>query len=78
MVDHPQTEAVHAWKGIRTGVQPWRVGARAGGRRAILCVIHVLDAEVKMEIELPGVLRVIASGLKETLQKVGQLLLTRK
>ena len=41
-------------------------------------VVHVLDAEVVMEIELPGVLRVIASGLKERLQKVGQLLLTRK
>ena len=41
-------------------------------------VIHVFDAAVTMEVELPGVLRVIASGLKERLQKVGQLLLTRK
>ncbi len=41
-------------------------------------VIDVLDAAVVMEIELPGVLRVIAGGLKERLQKVGQLLLTRK
>jgi hypothetical protein len=31
-----------------------------------------------MEIELPGVLRVIASGLTQRLQKVGQLLLTKK
>lgn len=41
-------------------------------------VIHVLDAAVTMEIELPGILRVIAGGLKERLQKVGQLLLTKK
>ena len=41
-------------------------------------VIDVLDAAVVMEIELPGVLRVIAGGLKERLQKMGQLLLTRK
>jgi hypothetical protein len=38
----------------------------------------VLDAAVTMEIELPGVLGMIASGLKERLQKAGQLLLTRK
>ena len=31
-----------------------------------------------MEIELPGVLGMIAGGLKDRLQKVGQLLLTKK
>jgi hypothetical protein len=41
-------------------------------------VIHVLDAAVTMEIELPGVLGVIASGLKGRLQRMGQLLLTKK
>ena len=41
-------------------------------------VIQVLDAVVTMEIELPGVLRVIASGLTERLQKAGQRLLTKK
>ena len=41
-------------------------------------VIEVLDASVTMEIELPGVLAVLASGLKGRLQKVGQLLLTKK
>ena len=40
-------------------------------------VINVLDAAVKMEIELPGVLGMIASGLKDRLKKVGQLLLTK-
>ena len=41
-------------------------------------VITVLDAEVAMSIELPGVLGMIAGGLKDRLRKVGQLLLTRK
>ena len=41
-------------------------------------VIDVLDASVLMEIELPGVLGMIASGLKDRLEKVGQLLLTKK
>ena len=38
----------------------------------------MLDASVTMEIELPGVLAVLASGLKRRLQKVGQLLLTKR
>jgi hypothetical protein len=41
-------------------------------------VITVLDAVVMMEIELPGVLGLIAGGLKGRLQKAGQLLLTKK
>ena len=40
-------------------------------------VVDVLDATVTIEIELPGVLGMIAGGLKGRLQKVGQLLLTR-
>jgi len=40
--------------------------------------VNVLDAAVTIEIELPGVLGMIASGLKGRLQKVGQLLLTKK
>jgi hypothetical protein len=40
--------------------------------------VDVLDAEVKMEIELPGILGMIAAGLKGRLQKAGQLLLTKK
>lgn len=40
--------------------------------------IDVQDTAVTMEIELPGVLGVIASGLKDRLQKAGQLLLTKK
>lgn len=41
-------------------------------------VIQVLDATAIMELELPGALRVIASSLKERLEKMGQVLLTRK
>jgi hypothetical protein len=41
-------------------------------------VVNVLDAAVMMELELPGVLGMIASGVKGRLQKVGQLLLTKK
>jgi len=41
-------------------------------------VITVFDTAVTMEIELPGVLGLIASGLKDRLQKVGQLLLTKE
>jgi len=41
-------------------------------------VIDVGDTAVTMEIQLPGVLGLIASGLKDRLQKAGQLLLTKK
>ena len=46
--------------------------------QTIAGVINVLDPAVTMEIELPGVLGVIASGLKGRLQKVGQKLLTKR
>ena len=41
-------------------------------------VIDVLDTVVTMEIELPGVLGLLAGGLKDRLQKAGMLLLTKK
>ena len=41
-------------------------------------VVDVLDAAVTMELELPGVLGMIASGLKGRIQTAGQLLLTKK
>jgi hypothetical protein len=40
--------------------------------------IDVRDAEVVIEIALPGVLGMLAGGLKDRLQKAGQRLLTRK
>ena len=41
-------------------------------------VVDVLDTVVTMEIELPGVLGLLAGGLKARLQKTGLLLLTKK
>jgi len=46
--------------------------------QTIAGAVQVLDAEVTMEIELPGLLGLIANGLKDRLRKAGQLLLTRK
>ena len=41
-------------------------------------VVDVGDAAVTMEIQLPGVLGLIASGFRDRLQKAGQLLLTKR
>jgi len=41
-------------------------------------VIDVGDTAVTMEIQLSGVLGLVASGLKDRLRKAGQLLLTKK
>ena len=60
------------WEGDRLIFSVAAAGQTVSG------VIHVGDAEVKMEIELPGLLRVIAGGLRHRLQKAGQLLLTKK
>ena len=40
-------------------------------------VASVLDDTVTIEIELPGVLGMLAGGLKDRLQKAGQLLLKK-
>ena len=40
--------------------------------------VKVLDSAVTIEIELPGVLGLIASGIKRRLEMAGQLLLTKK
>jgi len=46
--------------------------------QTIAGVIDVLDEVVTIEIELPGVLGIVASGLAVRLRAAGQLLLTRK
>jgi hypothetical protein len=46
--------------------------------QSVAGAIDVLDTAVTMEIELPGLLGVIASGLKDRLRQAGTLLLTRK
>ena len=46
--------------------------------QTIAGVIDVLDAAVTIEIELPGILGMIASGLRDRLQKAGQALLAKR
>ena len=41
-------------------------------------VVDVLDDAVTMQIQLPGVLGMIAGRLKDPIQKAGQLLLTKR
>ena len=60
------------WDGDRLSFSITGLGQTVSG------TVDVLDAAVTMEIVLPGVLGLIASGLKQRLQKAGQLLLTRK
>ena len=60
------------WDGDRLIFGVAAVGQTVSG------VISVLDAAVTMEIELPGVLGLIASGFKHRLRKFGQLLLTKE
>jgi len=60
------------WDGDRLTFSVAAIGQTVAGS------ITVLDAAVTMEIALPGVLGIVAQGLKARLQKVGQLLLTKK
>jgi len=59
------------WDGDRLTFGVTAMGQTVAG------VIDVLDAAVTMEIELPGVFGMLANGLKDRLQKAGQLLLTK-
>lgn len=60
------------WEGDRLVFNVSGLGQTISG------VVEVLDATVTMEIELPAVLGLIASGVKGRLRQAGQLLLTRK
>ena len=60
------------WDGDRLTFRVAAVGQTVDG------VIDVGDAAVTLVIELPGVLGIIANSLKDRLQKVGQLLLTKQ
>lgn len=57
------------WEGDRLIFSVRAMGQTASG------VVTVLDDAVTMEIDLPGMLGLIAAGLKGRLQKAGQLLL---
>lgn len=50
----------------------------SGLGQAVSGVVDVLDGAVKMELQLPEILGLLAGGLKGRLQKAGQLLLTKK
>jgi hypothetical protein len=60
------------WEGDRL---VFSVGALA---QTVTGFVDVEDAAVTMEIQLPGVLGLIASGFKSRLQTAGQLLLTKR
>lgn len=60
------------WEGDRLTFSVSGMGQTLSGS------VDVLDAAVTIEIQLPGVLGLLAGGLKGRLQKAGQLLLTRK
>jgi len=60
------------WDGDRLTFSVSAMGQTISG------VVDVLDAAVTMELQLPGILGMVASGLKGRLQTAGQLLLTKK
>ena len=60
------------WEGDRLTFSVTGLGQTVSG------VIDVLDAAVAMEIQLLGLLGLIASGVKGRLQKAGQLLLSKR
>jgi putative polyhydroxyalkanoic acid system protein len=70
----PGSGAVHSacWAGDSLTFSVAALGQSVAG------VIDVLDAEVRMEIRLPGILGWIAGGLKHRLHDAGRLLLTKK
>ena len=53
-------------------------GVAGMGQTTLSGVVDVLDAAVTIRIELPGVLGLVARGVKRRLEKAGQLLLTRE
>ena len=60
------------WEGDRLVFSVAALGQAVSG------FIDIHDAAVTMEIHLPGVLGLLAGGLKDRLQKTGRLLLTKK
>ena len=60
------------WEGDRLVFSVAALGQAVSG------VIDVLDASVTIELQLPGLLGMVASGLKHRLRQAGQLLLTNK
>ena len=63
---------IERWDGDRLTFEVAGMGQTVSG------VVDVMDTSVKMDLELPGVLGLLASGLQGRLRKAGQLLLTKK
>jgi hypothetical protein len=63
---------IERWEGDRLTFSVTALGQTVSG------VVEVLETAVTMEITLPGVLGMIASGLKGRIRKAGELLLTKK
>jgi hypothetical protein len=70
----PGSSASHGdrWESDRMAFTLAAMGQSATG------AVTVLDSSVTIEIELPGMLGLIAGSLKDRLRKAGQLLLTTK
>lgn len=64
--------ATEQWDGDRLTFRVAMLGQTVTG------MVDVLDAAVTIEIELPGLLGAVATGLARRLRKAGQLLLTRE
>lgn len=60
------------WEGDRMVFSVSGLGQTVSGS------VDVREAAVLMELELPGIVGMLASSLKGRIQKAGQLLLTRK
>jgi hypothetical protein len=80
-IDSGFANIVRALPGAGTCSERWE-GDRllftvAAMGQTVTGVIGVLDASVTMEIQLPGLLGMVAGGLKDRLRKAGQLLLTK-
>jgi len=60
------------WSGDRMSFQAQALGQHLGGR------LEVLSGVVRLELDLPPFLAMIASSLKGRLQKEGQLLLEKR
>ena len=63
---------VERWDGDRLTFSIGALGQAASG------TVDVAETTVTMEITLPGLLGMLAGGLKGRLQQAGQLLLTKK
>jgi hypothetical protein len=81
-IDGGFAKIIRALPGAGSSSERWEgdqlVFSVAALGQAVSGVVDVLDASVTIELQLPGLLGMVASGLKDRLRQAGQLLLTRK